>query len=80
MWNGRVEEDSIVKRLDICLGNMELQQLWPGLEIAHLSKIGSDHSPMLLTCNPSTGPIKKAFRFLNLWFKTDMFIDVVKEN
>ncbi|XP_070025703.1 uncharacterized protein [Nicotiana sylvestris] len=59
---------------------MELQQLWPGLEINHLSKIGSDHSPMQLTCNPSTGPVKKAFRLLNLWIKHDSFLEVVKEN
>ncbi|XP_075111897.1 uncharacterized protein LOC142182015 [Nicotiana tabacum] len=53
-WNGRAEEDCIIKRLDRCLGNMELQQLWLGLEINHLSKIGSDQNPMHLTYNPST--------------------------
>ncbi|XP_019241016.1 PREDICTED: uncharacterized protein LOC109221004 [Nicotiana attenuata] len=47
-WNGRGEDDCIFKRLDRCLGNVELQQMWPNLEITHLSKTGSDHSPMLL--------------------------------
>ncbi|XP_019241168.1 PREDICTED: uncharacterized protein LOC109221159 [Nicotiana attenuata] len=79
-WNGRAEEDCIFKRLDRCLGNMELQQLWPGLEINHLSKIGSDHSPMHLTYNPSSTCIKKTFRFLNFWIKHESFLDVVKEN
>ncbi|XP_009790176.1 uncharacterized protein LOC107776673 [Nicotiana tabacum] len=37
-WNGRGEEDSIFTRLDRVLGNMELQQLFPGLEVTHLSK------------------------------------------
>ncbi|XP_075095229.1 uncharacterized protein LOC142173524 [Nicotiana tabacum] len=58
-WNGRVEEDCIFKRLDRCLANIKFQQMLPGVEITHLSKIGSDHSPMLLTCNPTAVPIKK---------------------
>ncbi|XP_075074578.1 uncharacterized protein LOC142162156 [Nicotiana tabacum] len=79
-WNERAEEDCIFKRLDRCLRNMELQQFWPGLEINHLSKIGSDHSPMQIKCNPNSGPTKKAFRFMNLWIKNDSFLEVVKEH
>ncbi|XP_019238868.1 PREDICTED: uncharacterized protein LOC109220945 [Nicotiana attenuata] len=79
-WNGRAKEDCIFKRLDSCLGNTELQEFWPALEINHLSKIGSDHCPMLLSCNPSIAPIKKAFRFLNFLLKYDTFLDIVREN
>ncbi|XP_019248338.1 PREDICTED: uncharacterized protein LOC109227594 [Nicotiana attenuata] len=79
-WNGRSEDDCIFKRLDRCLGNMELQQTFPGFEITHLSKIGSDHCPMLLKCDIETPPIKKSFKFLNFWTKNDTFKDVVKEN
>nr|XP_009768841.1 PREDICTED: uncharacterized protein LOC104219801 [Nicotiana sylvestris] len=79
-WNGRSEEDCIFKRLDRCLGNNELQQTFPGLEITHLSKIGSDHCPMLLKCDIETPPIKKSFRFFNFWTKHETFKDVVKEN
>ncbi|XP_075109001.1 uncharacterized protein LOC142180813 [Nicotiana tabacum] len=68
-WNERSEEDCIFKRLDRCIGNNELQQTFPGLEITHLSKIGSDHCPMLLKCDIVTPPIKKSFRFLNFWTK-----------
>nr|XP_016476430.1 PREDICTED: uncharacterized protein LOC107798019 [Nicotiana tabacum] len=64
-WNGRSEEDCIFKRLDRCFGNNELQQTFPGLEITHLSKIGSDHCPMLLKCDIETPPIKKSFKFIN---------------
>lgn len=59
---------------------MELQQFWPGVEISHLSKIGSDHCPMLITTNVDTTTIRKAFKFLNFWIKHDVFQDVVKEN
>ncbi|XP_019242361.1 PREDICTED: uncharacterized protein LOC109222455, partial [Nicotiana attenuata] len=79
-WNGRSEEDCIFKRLDRCLGNMELQQTFPGLEITHLSKTGSDHCPMLLKCDIEVEPIKKPFRFLNFWTKHENFKAVVKEN
>ncbi|XP_019232504.1 PREDICTED: uncharacterized protein LOC109213198 [Nicotiana attenuata] len=79
-WNGRSEEDCIFKRLDRCFGNIELQQTFPGLEITHLSKTGSDHCPMLLKCDIETPPIKKPFRFLNFWVKHASFKDVVKEN
>ncbi|XP_070041580.1 uncharacterized protein [Nicotiana tomentosiformis] len=79
-WNGRAEEDFISKRLDQVFANMELQLLWPGLEITHLSKIGSDHRPLLIAYNPESVPIKKSFRFLNFWTKHESFKAVVKEN
>ncbi|XP_075095063.1 uncharacterized protein LOC142173382 [Nicotiana tabacum] len=78
--NGRAEEDCIFKRLDRCFANIELQQLWPGLEVTHLSKIGSDHSPLLITYNLDTAQIKKSFRFLTFWTKHESFKTVVKEN
>ncbi|XP_070034714.1 uncharacterized protein [Nicotiana tomentosiformis] len=79
-WNGRADEDFIFKRLDRCLANMEFQQTFPILEVTHLSKIGSDHSPMLLKCDFEAPPVKKSFRFLNFWVKHDTFKDVIREN
>ncbi|XP_019241851.1 PREDICTED: uncharacterized protein LOC109221873 [Nicotiana attenuata] len=61
-WNGRAEEDCIFKRLDRCLANSEFQQTFPGLEVQHLPKIGSDHSPMQLKCDIETPPVQKPFR------------------
>ncbi|XP_075101968.1 uncharacterized protein LOC142177384 [Nicotiana tabacum] len=46
LWNGRVEDDCIFKRLDRVLTNIEFQQLFLSLVITHLSNIGSDHSPL----------------------------------
>ncbi|XP_075087628.1 uncharacterized protein LOC142169637 [Nicotiana tabacum] len=59
---------------------MEFQQTFPGLEVTHLSKIGSDHCPMILKCDIETAPVKKAFRFLNFWIKNNTFKDLVREN
>ncbi|XP_070022653.1 uncharacterized protein [Nicotiana sylvestris] len=79
-WNGRGEDDCIFKRLNRCLGNLELQQKWPNIEVTHLSKTGSDHSPMILKFDPDVAPIKKAFKFLNFWCKHITFKEVVIQN
>nr|XP_009780879.1 PREDICTED: uncharacterized protein LOC104229860 [Nicotiana sylvestris] len=67
--DGRAEEDCIFKRLDRCLANVQFQQTFSGIEVQHLSKTGSDHSPMYLKCDIETPPIKKPFKFLNFWLK-----------
>ncbi|XP_070054360.1 uncharacterized protein [Nicotiana tomentosiformis] len=79
-WNGRGEYDCIFKRLDKCLANVVFQQMFARLEITHLSNIGSDHCPMMLSVNASTVPIKKPFKFLNFWTKYTSFKVVVAEN
>ncbi|XP_019244275.1 PREDICTED: uncharacterized protein LOC109224143 [Nicotiana attenuata] len=79
-WNGRAKEDCIFKRLDRVFTNMEMQQIWPGLDITHLPKIGSDHYPLLITYSTNAVQIKKSFRFLSFWTKHDTFKAVVKEN
>ncbi|XP_075098448.1 uncharacterized protein LOC142175489 [Nicotiana tabacum] len=79
-WNGRAEEDCIFKRLDRCLANVEFQQTFPGIEVQHLLKTGSDHCPMYLKCDIETPQIKKSFNFLNFWVEHETFKDVVKEN
>nr|XP_016491096.1 PREDICTED: uncharacterized protein LOC107810782 [Nicotiana tabacum] len=77
-WNGRAEENCIFKRLDRCLANLEFQNLWPGIEVEHLTKIRSDHSPLLIKLSPEVAPIKKSFRFLNFWLKHESFHEVVR--
>ncbi|XP_070013578.1 uncharacterized protein [Nicotiana sylvestris] len=79
-WNGRAEEDCIFKRLDRCLANIQFQQTFSGIEVQHLSKTGSDHSPMYLKCDIETPPIKKPFKFLNFWVEHATFKDVVRDN
>ncbi|XP_060201987.1 uncharacterized protein LOC132630433 [Lycium barbarum] len=49
-WNGRAADEYVFKRLDRCLGNFELQQQVPSLDVSHLIKLGSDHSPLLVEC------------------------------
>ncbi|XP_070039509.1 uncharacterized protein [Nicotiana tomentosiformis] len=65
-----------------CINTCNLSDLGfkGSLEVTHLSKIGSDHSPMLLKYDIEAPPIKKSFRFLNFWTKHESFKEVVKEN
>ncbi|XP_059285190.1 uncharacterized protein LOC132038554 [Lycium ferocissimum] len=77
-WNGQSGEYCILKRLDRCLGNLKIQQMYPGIEVKHLIKIGSDHAPLLISYAGNNMPIKKPFKFLNFWVKNETFLDVVK--
>ncbi|XP_060202667.1 uncharacterized protein LOC132631084 [Lycium barbarum] len=79
-WNGRSDEACIFKRLDRCLGNQALQNSFPNLEVEHLIKQGSDHSPLLVNMRADSRPIRKSFRFLNFWVEHESFLDVIKEN
>ncbi|XP_075096320.1 uncharacterized protein LOC142174426 [Nicotiana tabacum] len=80
LWNGQGEDDCIFKRLDRILANAEFQQMFAGLEVIHLSKISSDHCPMMLSVQASTVPIKRSFKFLNFWTKNPTFKNTVAEN
>ncbi|XP_070004804.1 uncharacterized protein [Nicotiana sylvestris] len=61
-------------------GDFNFQQTFSGIEVQHLSKTGSDHSPMYLKCDIETPPIKKPFKFLNFWVEHATFKYVVREN
>nr|XP_009765405.1 PREDICTED: uncharacterized protein LOC104216959 [Nicotiana sylvestris] len=41
-WNGRGEDDCIFKRLDRCLGNLELPQKWPNIEVVVIQNWTAD--------------------------------------
>ncbi|XP_060178143.1 uncharacterized protein LOC132608087 [Lycium barbarum] len=73
--NGRSADECVFKRLDRCLGNFELQQLFPGLEVSHLIKLGSDHFPLLLEYVVANSfmtfnvKLKKLKKVLSQWSK-----------
>ncbi|XP_059285583.1 uncharacterized protein LOC132039048 [Lycium ferocissimum] len=47
-WNGRASRDCIIKKLDRMLTNSKLQDWFGHMEVEHLSRIVSDHAPLLL--------------------------------
>ncbi|XP_049406079.1 uncharacterized protein LOC125869665 [Solanum stenotomum] len=50
------------------------------MEVEHLSRTGSDHAPMFLTCGDRLSRHKKPFRFLKFWTENPSFIEVVRQN
>lgn len=79
-WNGRSGDACIFKSLDRYLGNLKFQELFPALEVEHFIKYGSDHAPLLRTCNVNTVQVKKSLKFLNFWAKSATFKDVIKKH
>lgn len=63
-WNGRTDANSIFRRLERILGN-GIQNIFPILEVEHLVRSGSDHTPLLITFNTSNENVVKPFKFLN---------------
>ncbi|XP_060170719.1 uncharacterized protein LOC132601661 [Lycium barbarum] len=55
-------------------------QNWFGhLEVEHLSKTGSDHAPLLVSCGDQVEIFIKPFIFLKFWVEHDTFLDFVKQ-
>ncbi|XP_059284863.1 uncharacterized protein LOC132038161 [Lycium ferocissimum] len=79
-WNGRAAEDCIFKRLDRVLANLPFQNNFPQIEVEHLSKTGSDDSPLILSCGEEAISFVKPFRFLNFWAKHESFKETVRQN
>ncbi|XP_059288975.1 uncharacterized protein LOC132042454 [Lycium ferocissimum] len=78
-WNGRAANDCIFKRLDRMLHNELFQDWFGNLEVEHLSRTGSDHAPLLLTCGDQVQNYFKPFRFLKFWVEHESFLDLVRQ-
>ncbi|KAG5631789.1 hypothetical protein H5410_003506 [Solanum commersonii] len=71
-----------------CMESCDLSQVnfkespftWSNDRVEHLARSGSDHAPMLLTCEDRITSKKKPFRFLKFWTEHITFKDVVRLN
>lgn len=78
-WNGRSDDACIFKRLDRCLGNQSLMNMFPNIEVEDLIKQGSDHTPLLISYKEDGKIVKKPFKFLNFWVEQESLLKVVKQ-
>ncbi|XP_060190635.1 uncharacterized protein LOC132619892 [Lycium barbarum] len=78
-WNRRAGSDYIFKRLDRMIANSELKDWFAHMEVEHLSRTGSNHPPLLLTCGEISYHIRKPFRFLKLWTEHESFLEAVNK-
>ncbi|XP_060210793.1 uncharacterized protein LOC132637772 [Lycium barbarum] len=49
------------------------------LEVEHLSRTGSEHAPLLVSCGDQVENFIKPFRFLKFWVEHDTFLDFIKQ-
>lgn len=78
-WNGRSGSDCIFERLDRILLNFEMQNIFPHFEVDHLPRTGSDHAPLVLSCEDRRIRFRKPFRFLKFWTEHASFKDVIRQ-
>lgn len=71
--NKRSIPRSIEERLDYVLVNESWKALWPVVEIFHLTRLSSDHNPILLACGSHKREVfrkrKRMFRFEEVWLQ-----------
>ncbi|XP_015078425.1 uncharacterized protein LOC107022284 [Solanum pennellii] len=80
-WNGRIERESVFKRLDRVLGNQEFMHAFPSSEVHHLIRQGSNHVPLHVICKSDQEDVMvKSFRFLNFWINHKKFKDLIKQH
>lgn len=75
---GQQGRSKIWEGLDRILCNMEAMVVLPALKVTHLTRIGSDHAPLLLRLD-ETPPYKSRFIFQMMWSEHPDFLRVVKE-
>ncbi|XP_070056526.1 uncharacterized protein [Nicotiana tomentosiformis] len=77
--NGRSKRNRVWGRLDRALLNNEWSQRFTDTIVTHLVRIGSDHSPLLITIATSQINIQSYFRFLDFFIQQPDFMDIVKQ-
>lgn len=75
--NNREGEDYVKERLDRVVCTLEWRLMYPEAEAFALPAIGSDHSPIILSCQSTQARRKKNFRFEAFWLENDECREVV---
>ena len=75
-WSNN-QEDEIWSRIDRFLISPSWEDHYPEVLQKRLTRLCSDHFPLLLECGESRGG-KKYFKFENMWLKYEGFGDKVK--
>ncbi|XP_059310607.1 uncharacterized protein LOC132061950 [Lycium ferocissimum] len=72
-WNGRTTGDCIFKRLDRVVVNQQFQNMFANIEVEHLSRIESDHTPLMFKLK-----LKKLKGVLSFWSR-ETFGDIFQQ-
>lgn len=79
-WKGRTLEQFIYKRLDRVFCSKKMHEIFPLMEVEHLVRSRSYHTPLMLQFSNVNEQIIKLFRFLNFWLKKDSYMKVIRQN
>ena len=78
--NNREGDDLIEERLDRALGNINLREKFPQLQVFNIEPIGSDHHMLLVNCCYNKKRGAKLFRFETLWTAHPDYCAVVRRS
>ena len=79
--NHRQILDLILERIDRCFANPAWKLLYPKASVTHLTRVYSDHCPILLELSKSPPMARnKPFRFQSMWLLHLEFPKFVKDN
>ncbi|CAH9096848.1 unnamed protein product [Cuscuta epithymum] len=76
-WTGVRSNGRLWRRLDRVLFNSKSIEAFDHIQITHLNKTPSDHSPILLQMSNKGWNGPKPFKFLNMWTTHPSFISIV---
>ena len=71
---------SSLRRLDRVVVNHLWGSRFPVFSVSHMNWVGSDHSPLLVSCSPSQTKGPSRFKFLHAWLKHLGLMDLIKLN
>ncbi|KAK4268200.1 hypothetical protein QN277_024886 [Acacia crassicarpa] len=73
--------DTISERIDRALGNSQLREDFPTLQVFNIDPArSSDHHLLFIQCQYETCMRKQPFRFEAAWASHDHFLDVIKDS
>ena len=79
-WDNRQEGDDLIQeRFDRALCNFGWLERFPDCKVQHLTCIGSNHCPILITPKPTTANKSSIFRFDANWSKDEICIMIIDE-
>lgn len=70
----------ILERLDRYVANYDRINMFPEASVHHLSRIHSDHSPLLLNLHNHKAPNEKQLRFETIWTTHPQFSSIITNN
>ncbi|KAK4277327.1 hypothetical protein QN277_015341 [Acacia crassicarpa] len=77
--NNRDYPDTIHERIDRALGNLQLRELFPCLQVFNVAPAGSDHHLLFVDFQHENRHYNRVFRFESAWVLHGSFHEVIRE-